>query len=320
MKRLFVVALFQHLCFKSIHGFTASTSQKTMSLLGKKALVTGASGGIGAAIAKTLAKNGAHVLVHYNTRKEGAQRTCEIIQKEGGVCDGMVQCDFRSPNAINKMWNVVVEDLWKGQIDILVNNAGIVTKLAVEDDDDSMTAWHETMAVNLHAPLQLSKLAFENMKINEENKECHTNRGGNIIMNSSIHGSISVEYMNAYAASKAALDSLTRGLSCEWAPYGVRVNAVAPGIVPVERTAAILSKTEAQQMWLPHLPCGRMGDVDEIADSVLYICNADWMTGSILTIDGGMTARSNMPRRPRPLKAKTPAADHVSPEIDLDVL
>jgi len=291
-----------------------------MILQGKKALVTGASGGIGAAIAKTLAENGAHVMVHYNTRYEGAKTTVQHIQSlqqnndnDGsigsigsiGLCDGMIQCDFRSSKAITKMWNCVVEDLWNGQIDILVNNAGIVTKLAMEDDDDNMSSWHETMAVNLHAPLQLSRLAFERMKKNEKDTKNHKNNGGCIIMNSSIHGSVSVEYMNAYAASKAAMDSLTRGLSNEWAPFGVRVNSVAPGIVPVERTDAMLNTPEAQNLWLPHLPVGRMGHVKDIAEGVLYICQAEWMTGSILTLDGGMTARSNMPMRPRPATTTT---------------
>lgn len=300
--------------------YTLALSMKSqLPLLGKKALVTGASGGIGKAIAQTLAQNGAHVMVHYNTRKKGAISTCQHIQSEGSICDGMVQCDFRSPDAIRAMWKQVVEELWEGQIDILVNNAGIVTKLAEEEDDENMSAWHETMAVNLHAPLQLSRLAFKHMK----NTDSKTDGGGCIIMNSSIHGSVSVEYMNAYAASKAALDSLTRGLSTEWAPFGVRVNAVAPGIVPVERTEAILKQPEAQQMWLPHLPVGRMGHVDDIADAVLYMCQADWMTGSILKVDGGMTARSNMPIRPRPAppsKAETDGScEEISSDAKLDI-
>lgn len=286
-------------------------------LMGKKALVTGSSGGIGSAIAKALAKHGASVMVHYNTRKEGAQQTCDFINNNnnnfGGKCDGMVQCDFRSPLAISKMMKSVVDDVWDGKFDILINNAGIVTKLAIEDDDHDLSSWHETMAVNLHAPLQLSKLAFARMK--------GQSGGGCIIMNSSIHGSISVEWMNSYAASKAALDSLTRGLSNEWAPHGVRVNAVAPGIVPVERTEAMLNTPQAQELWTPHLPVGRMGHVDDIAESVVYICQADWMTGSIVTVDGGMTARANMPMRPRPHPPNRDSIESkpISNDIYLDI-
>lgn len=190
------------------------------------------------------------------------------------------------------MFNIV-DKRWDNKLDILVNNAGVITKQAIDDDDD-MSSWHETMAVNLHAPLQLSKLANDRMKHSSGGK------GGCIINVSSIHGSISVEYMTAYAVSKAALDHLTRGLSNEWARDGVRVSAVAPGVVPVERTAAVLAEPASQSLWRPHLPVGRMGTVDDIADAVVHLCRSEWTTGSVLTIDGGMTARSNMPFRPRP--------------------
>jgi len=262
--------------------------------------VTGSSGGIGAGIALALAARGASVLVHYNSRYEGAKRTCAAIQEQArrsggggkGSCEGIIQCDFRSPKAIDKMIEFVGEKCWDGQpLDILVNNAGLITKMASDDDDDVLSAWHETMAVNLHAPLQLSRLAYRQMK---------GAAGGVIINVSSIHGARSVEWMTAYAASKAALDSLTRGLALEYAPGGVRVNAVAPGIVPVERTAQVLSTREAQDMWNPHLPVGRMGSVEEIGEATVQLCTNQWMTGAVLSIDGGMMARANMPFRPRP--------------------
>ena len=123
-----------------------------------------------------------------------------------------------------------------------------------------------------------------------------------IINVSSIHGSIGVENMVAYAASKAGMDRMTAGLSNEWARDGIRVNAVAPGIVPVERTQKILETEEAQNMWLPHLPVGRMGDVKDISHAVVYLCENEWTSGTVLTIDGGMTARSNIPFRPKPPK------------------
>lgn len=110
----------------------------------------------------------------------------------------------------------------------MINNAGVVTKLAVEDDDDDLSVWHETQAVNLHAPLQLMRLFQKYIKSSKSSSAV-------IINNSSIHGSRSVEYMQAYAASKAALDSLTRGLALEYAQDGIRVNGIAPGVVPVER-------------------------------------------------------------------------------------
>uniref|UniRef100_A0A7S2XWS6 Glucose 1-dehydrogenase n=1 Tax=Fibrocapsa japonica TaxID=94617 RepID=A0A7S2XWS6_9STRA len=319
MLRLIIALTVVVISIVSVHSLSTTTHPM---LLNKKCLVTGASGGIGKAIAIKLAEHGARVLVHYNTRRAGAENTCQTIRQAketckkirnacSGTCDGIMKADFRCSQNIHSMFKKV-DEIWDGEIDVLVNNAGLVTKLAIEDDDDDLSTWHETMSVNLHAPLLLSKLAHQRMK--------RGGRGGSIIMNSSIHGSTSVEWMTAYAASKAALDHLTRGLSNEWARDGVRVNAVAPGVVPVERTEAILNQPEAQKLWLPHLPVGRMGTVEDIAEAVLYICSADWMSGSILTVDGGMTARSNMPIRGKPAPNKTSGQVQISSQVEFDQL
>uniref|UniRef100_A0A7S2JUP4 Uncharacterized protein n=1 Tax=Leptocylindrus danicus TaxID=163516 RepID=A0A7S2JUP4_9STRA len=257
-----------------------------------------------------LAEHGANVMVHYNSRKEGAVETCKAIRSAGYSCEGILQCDFRSPKAIDDMFTTV-DARWGGELDILVNNAGIVSKLAIEDENDDLSVWHETMAVNLHAPVQLSRLAHQRMKRKGD---------GVIVMNSSIHGAISVEWMIAYAASKAALDQVTRGLSSEWAADGVRINSVAPGVVPVERTEAVLNSPKSQELWLPHLPVGRMGAVDDIAEAVAYICSAKWMSGSILTVDGGMTARANMPFRPRPIPSLSQDGPSASLNISSQIL
>ena len=196
-------------------------SQMSFPLSGKTAFISGSSGGIGKAIAKTFAAKVADVILHYNLRKDGAFSACEEInnahkdaitssstqggdRNTPGKCLGVIHADFRSQEDVHKMFQSILDEILDdNQLDILVNNAGIVTKLAIEDDDDDLSVWHETMAVNLHAPLQLMRLAHGHMK----------SKGGVIINNSSIHGIRSVEFMNAYAASKAALDSLTRGLA-----------------------------------------------------------------------------------------------------------
>ncbi|KAL7525561.1 hypothetical protein ACHAXR_001061, partial [Thalassiosira sp. AJA248-18] len=236
---------------------------------------------------------------------EGAISTFKEIndQQHAGKCLGIIQTDFRDPRAVEKMFQFVTHDILKdNRLDILVNNAGIVTKIAVEDDNN-LLAWHETMAVNLHAPLQLMKLAHDHMKSTSSQQR----KGGVIINNTSIHGSRSVEFMTAYAASKAALDSLTRGLACEYAPDGIRINAIAPGVVPVERTAEVFSDSKVVDMWTPHLPVGRLGTSEEIAQATLLLATNEWMSGSVLTVDGGMMARANMPIRPRPPKPAEPA-------------
>ena len=106
--------------------------------------------------------------------------------------------------------------------------------------------------------------------------------------------------------SSAALESVTRGLALEYAADGVRVNSVAPGVVQVERTEALLgtpeAKAQAHELWTPHLPAGRMGTTAEVAEVVLsMVCN-EWVNGAVWTVDGGMMARANMPIRPRPGK------------------
>lgn len=252
--------------------------EQSRSLRGKTALVTGSSGGIGAGIAQVFAQAGADVIVHYNSRKDGAISTFKSINgcydlavsnSDGGDlpgrCLGIIQADFRDPSAVDQMFDCVQNYILKdNRLDILVNNAGIVTKLALEDDDNTLSSWHETMAVNLHAPLQLMKLAHSHMK----STNTKSRKGGVIINNTSIHGSRSVEFMTSYAASKAALDSLTRGLACEFAVDGVRVNGIAPGVVPVERTAAAFADPKVTDMWLPHLPIGRLGTVEVSQNSM----------------------------------------------------
>ena len=267
-------------------------------LNGKTALITGSSGGIGAAIAKKFAEAGADVIIHYNSRRDGAISIFQEINDRYesshddtplGKCLGIIQADFRDSCAVEDMFRTVTNDVLKeSRLDILVNNAGIVTKLAVEDDDDDLSVWLAHTHMKSKSPGQ---------KSNSEKR-----KGGVIINNTSIHGTRSVEFMAAYAASKAALDSLTRSLACEYAPDGVRVNAIAPGVVPVERTAEVFADPKVTEMWTPHLPIGRLGAVDDIAHATLVLATNEWTTGTVLTVDGGMMARASMPFRPRPPK------------------
>lgn len=258
-------------------------------LEGKRALVTGASGGIGAGIATALGSRGCRLILQFNQREDGVRETARRVVASGGSVDAIIQADFRSKEAVEDVWTHV-DAVWGGEIDVLVNNAGAVTKRAATEQ--SYRAWDDTLAINLHAPYRLSCGARARMR-----------SGGSIVMVSSVHGSRSVEWMSAYAASKAALDSLTKTLGVEWAPDGIRVVGVAPGPVPVERTAARILTPEAQRLWRPHLPLGRMGSVEEIADAVIWLITSPasaWITGQTITLDGGLSARLNMPVRPRP--------------------
>lgn len=262
-------------------------------LAGKKALVTGASGGIGAGIAKAFGAGGARVAVHYRTRKSGAEATLAAISNQGGEAF-TCYADLRSESAIERLLGEVYQR-WGG-LDILVNNAGIVLKSSILDTDASY--WDDLLNINLRAPYLLSWAVAKRM--------ADAGNGGCILHNTSIHAKNSTQYFSAYAASKAALEMLAKVQALEWAEYGIRVNCVAPGVVPVERTQEMLEK--AKDAWLPHIPLSRYGTVDEIADLSVYLCGerAGWITGQSFAADGGMLSRIDMPRRPKPPPAPPP--------------
>jgi glucose 1-dehydrogenase len=308
------ISMWRILLLVYLHQASITVAAAAYSLSGKRALITGSSGGIGKGIALAFAEQGCHALIHYHERQQGAEDTRVQIQSlhqqsdssgsANSLCAGILQCDFRSPPAILEMMRAV-DEIWPDGFDILVNNAGIVSKLALQDDDLDLATWHETMSVNLHAPRLLSQLAVPRMmKQRKGNNNNNGSRSGGVIVNvSSIHGEKSNEYMAAYAASKAALDSLTRSMAMEYAQHNIRVNGIAPGVVVVERTADTIWKIpENVQVWKDRLPLNRLGHVDDIAQATLTLLTNDWMTGTILTVDGGMMARANMPNRPRPLK------------------
>jgi glucose 1-dehydrogenase len=291
--RVCIPALLLQLILIAVH-YTGSVT--AYSLQGKRVVVTGSSGGIGKGIALLCAAQGAHVVVHYHTRAQGAAQTADAISHDtSGTVAGVFGCDFRDPAAIQKLFADDLDGIWPEGFDVLVNNAGIVTKMALEDDNDhTLSAWHETLQVNLHAPRLLSHLALPRMRK-------RTNSDGGVILNvSSIHGEKSNEYMGAYAVSKSALDALTRAMALEYAVYNIRVNAIAPGVVPVERTAAAFADQTVADPWLERIPLHRLGTVEQVAAACLPLITNEWLTGVIWQIDGGMMARSNMPERPRP--------------------
>jgi len=256
-------------------------------LKAKRVLVTGASGGLGAGIARAFGRNGARVIVHFRTRRAGAERTVSVIEKSGGEAV-MLRADLRNEQAIDRLVARAVEQ-WRG-LDILVNNAGIVLKASILDADAAL--WDDSLKVNLRAPYLLSRSVAKHM-IDTENAGC-------ILNNSSIHARSSAHFFGVYAASKAGLEAFSRVMALEWAPHNIRVNCIAPGVVPVERTREALEKTK--DVWMPYLPAARFGLPADIAELSVFLCSdkASWITGQSFTIDGGLTARMNMPQRPQP--------------------
>lgn len=256
-------------------------------LQGKRVLITGASSGIGAGMAKVLAERGCRLVLHYNRNQEGIQKTQQTLDELGAEFS-VLKCDFRELKKLPEFFEQAWSDF--SGLDALVNNAGIVTKTtAIKDPLGEKFA--ETLTVNLHAPYQLSTLFA---------KACIANKQpGAIVNNTSIHGQATCEWFSAYAASKAGLDAITKVQAVEWGQHGIRVNGLAPGVVPVERTHAILNQPEMEKKWCEQMPMGRYGTVEEMGQATAYLISdaTAWMTGSILTIDGGLIARGNYPVR-----------------------
>ncbi|VAW46236.1 3-oxoacyl-[acyl-carrier protein] reductase [hydrothermal vent metagenome] len=256
-------------------------------LNGKRILITGASSGIGAGMARVLAREGCCLVLHYHCNQTGVEKTLQAVTKLGADAS-ILKCDFRETASLadffKQAWQVF------DGLDGLVNNAGVVSKTTALKDADG-TQFMETMAVNLNAPYLLST-AFAQACISAK-------QAGAIVNNSSIHAQATCEWFSAYAASKAALDAMSKVQAVEWGQYQIRVNVLAPGVVPVERTDAILSQPNMAKKWHDKIPAGRYGTTEEMGEATAYLLSdaTAWMTGSVLTLDGGLIARGNYPSR-----------------------
>ncbi|VAW49710.1 putative 3-oxoacyl-[acyl-carrier-protein] reductase [hydrothermal vent metagenome] len=256
-------------------------------LTGKRILITGASSGIGAGIAKVLAREGCRLVLHFNRNQAGIENTLKAVTELGAEAT-VLASDFRQLNTLESFF----KQAWSvfGGLDGLVNNAGIVSK-TMSLKDINGTQFMETLAVNLHAPYRLSTAFAQSCIV--------VKQAGVIVNNSSIHGQATCEWFSAYAASKAGLEAISKVQAVEWGRYQIRVNVLAPGVVPVERTQAILSESSMTQKWHEKIPIGRYGTTEEMGEATAYLLSdaTAWMTGSVLTLDGGLIARGNYPSR-----------------------
>ena len=242
----------------------------------KIALVTGASRGIGAAIAKRLASEGAKVAINYNSSKEQALQVLSAVQE---VSEGMlVQGDVSVQADAEKVLSQVIEN-W-GKIDILVNNAGINRdKLLMRMD---AADWDDVMNVNLRGTFLCTKLVLPYLI---------KQRRGNIVNVSSVVGLSGNPGQVNYAASKAGLVGFTKALAREVASRNITVNALAPGFITSGGMVDELS-SDAKETILKKIPMGRFGTVDEVAECCLFLCSdqSSYITGQVITMDGGMIA------------------------------
>ena len=245
---------------------------KDFSLEGKVALVTGASYGIGFAIAEGMAKAGATIV--FNDIKQELVDKGLAAYKEAGVEAHGYVCDVTDEDAVQAMVKQIAQEV--GVIDILVNNAGIAGQCLFQELTDAR--WHEFFAVNVDGAFYTSRAVLPSMLHEHE---------GCIVNVSSIWGQRGASCEVAYSATKAALIGLTRSLAAELAPSHIRVNCVAPGVI---RTDML---DELPRELLPQLaeqtPMGRLGTPEDIAAAVAFFADpaADFITGQVLTCDGG---------------------------------
>jgi len=238
------------------------------------ALVTGASRGIGAAIAKMLAAEGWPVGINFRTDEEGANSVVAEIEAAGGQAL-TVQGDVADPDAVDSVFAELEQRF--GPVLVLVNNAGVrADDLSMQISDDE---WEHVLATNLSGAFRMTRRALKGMM---------RARHGRVINISSVVGGVRGNPGQAnYAASKAGLVGFTRTVAAEVARRNVTVNAVAPGLVETELTEGI-----DQQKFIDAVPARRAGTPDEIAAAVRFLASEDaaYITGITLTVDGGLTA------------------------------
>ena len=240
----------------------------------KIALVTGASRGIGRSIATSLAKHGAFVIINFSSSPDAANESLAAIREVGG--DGeLMQFPVQDSAAVDKAFDEIKTK--HGQLDILVNNAGISRDgllLRMKDED-----WTQTLAVNLQGAFFCGRAAAKLML---------KSRWGRIINISSVVGEMGNAGQVPYVASKAGLIGMTKAMAKELASRNITVNAVAPGFIETDMTAALDEKVRAEHM--KAIPLGRYGHAEEVAELVSFLCSdsAAYITGQTVGINGGM--------------------------------
>lgn len=243
-------------------------------LTGKIALVTGASRGIGKEIAKTLASQGAFVIVNYNGSQAAAEEVVTQIQEAGGEA-AACQCNVSDFAACQTMIDSLVKEY--KHIDILVNNAGITRDgLLMRMSEEDFDAVINTNLKGCFNTIRHMSRYFLKQK------------AGKIINISSVSGIMGNAGQANYSASKAGVIGLTKATARELASRGINVNAVAPGFIDTEMTEALSDK--AKEALKAQIPLGRTGQTKDIANAVLFLASelSDYMTGQVISVDGGM--------------------------------
>jgi 3-oxoacyl-[acyl-carrier protein] reductase len=249
--------------------------QVMSKLAGKVAVVTGASKGIGAAIAKALAAEGAAVVVNYASSREGADAVVQAVTQAGGKAIA-VQGDVSKEDQAEAVIEAAVSAF--GRLDVLVNNSGVYEMLPIEAVTEAH--YHKMFDVNVLGLLLTTRAAVK-----------HLGEGGSVINISSVVTSILPPQSVVYTASKGAVDAITGVLAAELGARKIRVNAINPGIVETEGThAAGFIGSEFENAAVAQTPLGRVGQPDDIAGVTVFLASDDarWLTGEKIIASGGL--------------------------------
>jgi len=246
-------------------------------LKNKVAVVTGASKGIGASIAKHFAAEGAKVVVNYASSKEGADSVVKAITDNGGIAIA-VQADVSKVTDVTRLFEETKKAF--GTLDILVNNAVFQQYLPIEQA--SVDAFYQHFDVNVLGPVLTIQASLK----------LFSDKGGNIINISSGASKMPLPGASLYSATKAALDAITISLSKELGAKNIRVNSILPGATETEgaRSAGVTTGSEYETMFIANTPLGRRGQPEDIAKAVVFLASDDaaWITGEQISVSGGM--------------------------------
>ena len=250
-----------------------------MRLKDKVALVTGAGSGIGEAIARRFAAEGAHVVINYHP---GGKHSGETIQEEitqTGKSALSIAANVDNRAEVQEMVRQTVSKF--GRLDIAINNAGIeIKKPFIEVTDEE---WNRVLGVNLYGAFLVSQVAVQQM--------VKQGGGGKLLFISSVHEDIPFAGYTSYCASKGAIRMMMRNLAIELAPYKINVNNIAPGAIATPINQKVLDNPQEKKNALSEIPWDRFGQPEEVANVATFLASAeaDYVTGSTYYIDGGLT-------------------------------
>lgn len=249
----------------------------TIDFSGKIALVTGAGTGIGVGIAESLAEAGADVALAYHSSGAGAEALAEKLRADGHRAI-TVQVDLQNVADVDRLVETTVSGL--GPIDFLINNSGITDPHPPLELTEEQ--WDRTLDINLKGMFFTSQRVARLMIENRIK--------GSIVNLSSVHSKMAYENHTHYAATKAAINHMTHSLARHLAPQGIRVNAIAPGVIEVERYFRTMPHYNRDE-WAERIPLRRVGFPSDIGPLAAFLCSdlASWITGQVIFVDGGST-------------------------------